>query len=76
MPEQARELINKMKNDPTVDFENDWKLFTVFIGGNDLCSGCLDADSSPEKYIEFLEKTIQIFHDKVFDFRLYAGWVV
>lgn len=24
----------------TVDFQNDWKLVTLFIGGNDLCQYC------------------------------------
>lgn len=26
----------------TIDFENDWKIITVFIGGNDLCASCND----------------------------------
>nr|XP_054758728.1 phospholipase B1, membrane-associated-like [Lytechinus pictus] len=64
MPGQARELIQTMKDDPSVDFENDWKLITLFIGGNDLCSGCLYAESSPANYIKFVEKTIQILHDE------------
>ncbi|XP_783886.3 phospholipase B1, membrane-associated [Strongylocentrotus purpuratus] len=64
MPEQARNLVRSMKNDPTVDFENDWKFITVFIGGNDLCSGCLYVESSTEQYIKFLEKAIQILHDE------------
>lgn len=25
-----------------VDFENDWKLVTIFVGGNDLCHYCMD----------------------------------
>lgn len=25
-----------------VDFEKDWKLVTLFIGGNDLCQYCHD----------------------------------
>lgn len=73
MPEQARNLVRSMKNDPTVDFENDWKFITVFIGGNDLCGGCLTVESSPEQYIKFLEKAIQIFHDEVFEFQCWIG---
>ena len=39
---QAEYLVDKMKKDKTVDFENDWKLVTLFIGGNDLCAFCKD----------------------------------
>eukprot|EP00057_Strongylocentrotus_purpuratus_P034486 XP_795426.3 PREDICTED: phospholipase B1, membrane-associated [Strongylocentrotus purpuratus] len=64
MPEQVRKLIRKMKNDPIIDFENDWKFITILIGGNDLCGGCLNSESSPENYIRYLEKAIQILHDE------------
>ena len=61
-----------MKKDKTVDFENDWKLVTLFIGGNDLCAFCKDEvtilsnSSSFDKYqggwlpAEFLVYTIPI----------------
>lgn len=26
-----------------IDFQNDWKIITVFIGGNDLCAHCSDS---------------------------------
>ncbi|KAG7267277.1 hypothetical protein CRUP_015006 [Coryphaenoides rupestris] len=39
-PDQARRLIAKMKNTTAVDFTNDWKLVTLFIGANDLCQYC------------------------------------
>ena len=42
MPYQARLLVDRMKKEPGVDFENDWKVVTMFIGGNDLCSFCED----------------------------------
>ena len=38
---QARELIDRMKNDPNVDFFNDWKVVTILSGNNDLCYNCL-----------------------------------
>jgi len=40
--EQADVLIHKLKTDPNVNFEEDWKVVTVFIGGNDLCAWCHD----------------------------------
>ena len=42
MPAQANLLVERMKSEPGVDFENDWKLITLFIGGNDLCDYCDD----------------------------------
>ena len=40
MEAQAQLLVERMKSEPGVDFENDWKLITLFIGGNDLCDYC------------------------------------
>ena len=61
MPEQARKLVDKMKNDPNVDFENDWKMVTIFIGGNDLCRYCKYPERySPENYVIFFEETLMI----------------
>ena len=39
---QARELIDRMKNDPNVDFKKDWKVVTILSGNNDLCDYCND----------------------------------
>lgn len=30
-----------------VNFEKDWKLVTIFVGGNDLCNYCIDQVSVP-----------------------------
>ena len=46
MPRQARNLVDRMVADPTVDMANDWKMVSLFIGGNDLCSYCSDRVSS------------------------------
>ena len=42
MPDQAREIIKKIKADPNLDMDNDWKMITLFIGGNNLCAICKD----------------------------------
>ena len=34
---QAEALVAHLKASPEVDFEKDWKVITVFVGGNDLC---------------------------------------
>ncbi|XP_062406298.1 phospholipase B1, membrane-associated-like [Sardina pilchardus] len=44
---QARDLVQRMKTDSRVDFQNDWKVITVFIGGNDMCDYCKNAVSIP-----------------------------
>ena len=42
MPRGAERLINNMTNDVRIDYDNDWKMITMFIGGNDLCAYCED----------------------------------
>ncbi|KAG9268279.1 phospholipase B1, membrane-associated-like [Astyanax mexicanus] len=37
---QAWALVNRMKSDSRINFQNDWKVITVFIGGNDMCAYC------------------------------------
>ncbi|XP_076802190.1 phospholipase B1, membrane-associated-like isoform X2 [Clavelina lepadiformis] len=65
MPEQARNLIQKMKNDSRISFEEDWKLISIFIGGNDLCALNRDESSSPENYVKTLKESLDILHDQV-----------
>lgn len=42
MPRQSEDLIQKLQDPDLVDldYNNDWKLITFFIGGNDLCRVC------------------------------------
>lgn len=46
LPGQARELVSLLANSPQVNFSADWKVITIWIGGNDLCAVC----NEPEKY--------------------------
>jgi len=34
--------VKRMKADKNIDFDKDWKMVTLFIGGNDLCDYCED----------------------------------
>lgn len=64
MPEQAHAIINAMKDDPNIDFENDWKLVTIFIGGNDLCGWCRRREQrTAELYTKWIQDALQILHD-------------
>lgn len=66
IPGQVRRLIDAMKNDTSVDFENDWKLVTLFIGGNDLCSYCNDrASLSPENYSRHMMTSLDLLYKEV-----------
>lgn len=53
MPEQANMLINALKSDPQVRFYDDWKLVTLFVGGNDLCDVCNDQVYTLILYLQF-----------------------
>ncbi|KAJ4938911.1 hypothetical protein JOQ06_028377 [Pogonophryne albipinna] len=66
IPGQIRKLIDTMKNDTTVDFENDWKLVTLFIGGNDLCQYCNDrATLSLQNYSLHMKTSLDMFYQEV-----------
>ncbi|KAJ0063009.1 hypothetical protein NL108_010620, partial [Boleophthalmus pectinirostris] len=66
VPAQARRLIDAMKSDPAVDFENDWKLITLFIGGNDLCGYCNDrAALSSQNYSQHMMETLDLLFNEV-----------
>ncbi|KAJ8911670.1 hypothetical protein NQ315_014029 [Exocentrus adspersus] len=38
MPYMANVLVNRIKSDPRVDIQRDWKMITFMIGDNDFCS--------------------------------------
>ncbi|XP_023203116.1 phospholipase B1, membrane-associated-like isoform X1 [Xiphophorus maculatus] len=66
IPSQVRTLVTKMKNDVNIDFESDWKLITVFIGGNDLCSYCDNSLLySVENYVRFLKESLDYLQKEV-----------
>ncbi|XP_028634820.1 phospholipase B1, membrane-associated [Grammomys surdaster] len=63
---QAERLVNLMKADKTINFQEDWKIITVFIGGNDLCSACNDiARFSPENFRDNIKRALDILHAEV-----------
>lgn len=66
VPGQVRRLIEAMKNDTSVDFQNDWKLVTLFIGGNDLCQYCNDrASLCPQNYRHHMMTSLDILYNEV-----------
>ncbi|XP_063350723.1 phospholipase B1, membrane-associated [Pelmatolapia mariae] len=66
IPSQVQALIKAMREDTEVNFENDWKLVTIFIGGNDLCSYCFDQNNlSPKNYSHNLKISLDMLYKEV-----------
>ncbi|PKU48822.1 phospholipase membrane- hypothetical protein [Limosa lapponica baueri] len=53
MTAQAHELVELMRSSLKINFEKDWKLITVLVGGNDLCQYCLD--KLPRVFVNVVE---------------------
>jgi len=63
LSEQADILISRLQSDPNVNFEEDWKVITVFIGGNDLCHYCEDkAEYTVVRYAANVMSTLDKLH--------------
>ncbi|OWF46594.1 Phospholipase B1, membrane-associated [Mizuhopecten yessoensis] len=66
MKEQAEALVERMKVEPGVDIENDWKIITLFVGGNDLCSYCEDKTKyAPEQYVDNIKQALDVLYQHV-----------
>ncbi|XP_043836931.1 phospholipase B1, membrane-associated [Dromiciops gliroides] len=66
LPSQARRLVNLMKNDTRINFQEDWKIITLFIGGNDLCDSCNNlVHYSPQNFTGNIGKALDILHEEV-----------
>lgn len=65
MPHMAQVLIRKLRNNPKVNFTEDWKMITIFIGSNDICSVCFEKNQ--EKFLndhrENMKETLRILRD-------------
>lgn len=61
MPTQSNMIVERMRNDERIDYDNDWKLISLFVGGNDLCGSCDNWDRySPEAYEAKFREAIDI----------------
>ncbi|XP_006880749.1 PREDICTED: phospholipase B1, membrane-associated [Elephantulus edwardii] len=66
LPIRARRLVDLMKNDTRINFQEDWKIITLFIGGNDLCDFCNDqVRYSPQNFSDNIRKALDILHAEV-----------
>ncbi|KFO93358.1 Phospholipase B1, membrane-associated, partial [Buceros rhinoceros silvestris] len=63
---QAQELVELMRSSSKINFKEDWKLITVFVGGNDLCQYCLDKETySAQKYVKHLQDTLDLLYEEL-----------
>lgn len=66
MPGQAEDLVERMKREPGVNFNDDWKVITVFVGGNDLCDFCDDKEKfRAENYVAHIQTALDYLHANV-----------
>lgn len=66
MPFMAKALIKRIKLDKRVNFNEDWKMVTLLIGGNDICSYMCsldDINKFPEKHRSRLLRTMRNLKD-------------
>ncbi|KAK3725024.1 hypothetical protein RRG08_017541 [Elysia crispata] len=62
--EQASGLVTKLQADSNVDFDDDWKLITIFLGGNDLCEYC-EYNITPAVYTSNLRVGLDILFNNI-----------
>lgn len=68
MPFMAKLLVSRIKRDKRINFKKAWKLVTIAIGGNDVCTFVCtmdDPDSLPGKHREHLIKTLRYLRDNM-----------
>ncbi|XP_023175086.2 phospholipase B1, membrane-associated [Drosophila hydei] len=65
---QARVIIDLMQRDPHVDMQRHWKLLTVFVGNNDLCSDICHWDDQQkliDRHAKDLRQAFRLLRDNV-----------
>nr|XP_039274650.1 phospholipase B1, membrane-associated-like [Styela clava] len=63
---QAEVLIDLLKTDNRSNYHDDWKMITLFIGGNDLCAIGRDPEgTTPEVYVAEIKKALDLLHSEV-----------
>lgn len=66
MPYMAKVLVQRIKQDTRINFKKSWKMVTIAIGGNDICSFICtmeEPDSLPRKHKQRLMKTLRYLRD-------------
>lgn len=67
-PSQVQYLVTQLKTTyaQTVNFEEDWKILTIFIGANNECGACTNSsDSQPEYFEANLLATLKLIQQNI-----------
>ncbi|XP_047657809.1 phospholipase B1, membrane-associated-like isoform X2 [Tachysurus fulvidraco] len=63
---QAEALVKRMKTDNRINFYSDWKVITMFIGGNDFCDSCIKPlYYSPENFMKRIQVALDFLHSEI-----------
>ncbi|XP_052873446.1 phospholipase B1, membrane-associated-like [Anopheles cruzii] len=68
IPYMARALVQRIRQDRRVDWKRDWKLLTIAIGGNDICSFVCTMqrpETLPHKHRLRLQRTLRYLRDNL-----------
>jgi len=66
VPSQVNNFIKRVKATSGIDYDNDWKMVSILIGHNNLCSFCSDAGKhGPETFGRLLEESVDILYSQV-----------
>ncbi|KAF5295139.1 hypothetical protein FQA39_LY13290 [Lamprigera yunnana] len=57
MPFMSKELIKRIKHNPQINLNNDWKMISLMIGGNDFC-GSMCYYNNPEDILKLHKKNL------------------
>ena len=60
-------LVERVRNTPGIDFDNDWKLVTVFIGNNDVCDfSCLTGSLNlVQEWVDNIDQSLVYLRDNL-----------
>ncbi|XP_053670197.1 phospholipase B1, membrane-associated-like [Anopheles nili] len=68
IPYMARAMVQRIRRDPRVDWKRDWKLVTIAIGGNDICTFVCTMrfpEQLPSKHRLRLQRTLRYLRDNM-----------
>lgn len=67
MLQQAQDLVAKIRANEQVNFDNDWKLISVFVGSNDICQLPCTNDSlgEPDNWIQNITTALDYLKDNL-----------
>nr|XP_009674588.1 PREDICTED: phospholipase B1, membrane-associated [Struthio camelus australis] len=55
--DQAKKIVKVMRENQTMDFQNDWKLITVFFSAENPCSSCASTQPVPKAFVNLVDST-------------------